>query len=209
MPEPMWTPTRSAFSGVDLQAGHLHGFVRGRDGEVDEAPHLLYFFLLDELQRIEVLDLGGDPAGEGGGIEAGDPAPHRSCPPAGPSTLLSVVIADAADQADAGDDDSSRQTYFRLSRLVDIVNGVLHGADLLRVFVRDLDFEGFFERHHQFDGVQRVGAQVVHERGVGGHFAFVHSQLLDNDLLNLFVNGCHVCSSLKEIYRDCWGKAKS
>ena len=37
---------------------------RRRDGELDEAPHLLDFFFLDVLGRVEILHLAGDPAGE-------------------------------------------------------------------------------------------------------------------------------------------------
>ena len=50
--------------GRDLQARSLHGFIRRRQGEVDEASHLLQFFFLDELQGIEILDFGGNLAGE-------------------------------------------------------------------------------------------------------------------------------------------------
>src|SRR5438309_3784406 len=42
-----------------------------------------------------------------------------------------------------------------LGVLADVVDGILHGADLFRVFVRTLDIEGFFEGHDQFDRVQR------------------------------------------------------
>src|SRR5271163_544371 len=38
--------------------------------------------------------------------------------------------------------------------LPDVVDGVLHGADLFRVLVGDLDVEAFFESHHQFDSVE-------------------------------------------------------
>ncbi len=48
----------------DLQARHLERFIRGGNRQVDEASHLLDFFFFDEVQRIEVLDLGGDLAGE-------------------------------------------------------------------------------------------------------------------------------------------------
>src|SRR5580704_15093811 len=77
-----------------------------------------------------------------------------------------------------------------------VVDGIPDGADLLRVFVRDLDFESFLEGHHQLDGVERIGAQVVHERGVGRNFALVYAQLLHNDLLYAFVYGCHEVSNL-------------
>src|SRR5271155_934190 len=50
----------------------------------------------------------------------------------------------------------------------DVIGGVLDGTDLFRVFVGNLDFEGFLESHDQFDGVEGVGAKVVHKGGVGG-----------------------------------------
>src|SRR6185312_16218886 len=53
---------------------------------------------------------------------------------------------------------------------LDVINGLLHGGDLLGVLVRDLGLELFLEGHHQLDGVERVGAQVVHERGIRRDF---------------------------------------
>src|ERR1700693_4599057 len=38
--------------------------------------------------------------------------------------------------------------------LPDVVDGVLHGADLLCVLVGNLDVEAFFKRHYEFDRVQ-------------------------------------------------------
>ena len=46
----------------DVQAGHLHGLICGRHAQMNEAAHLLDFFFLDEVQRIEVFDFGGDGA---------------------------------------------------------------------------------------------------------------------------------------------------
>ncbi len=51
-----------------------------------------------------------------------------------------------------------------------------------------------FELHHQLDHVQRIRAQVFLKAGAGGHFGFVHLQLLDNDLLNFIFYG-HACFS--------------
>ena len=51
----------------DFQAAHLHRLVGRSQREVDEAAHLLYFFFLDEIQRVEIFDFGGDLAG---GLEA-------------------------------------------------------------------------------------------------------------------------------------------
>src|SRR5579862_737379 len=36
----------------------------------------------------------------------------------------------------------------------DVVDRILHGADLLGVFIRDFDFKCFFERHDQLDGIE-------------------------------------------------------
>ena len=49
----------------DFVIGHAQRFITGGNGEMDEAPHLARFFFLDDLQGIEVLDLGGNSAGEG------------------------------------------------------------------------------------------------------------------------------------------------
>src|SRR5579864_3176877 len=72
--------------------------------------------------------------------------------------------------------------------LVDVVDGILHGADLFRILVGNLDIEVFLERHHQFDRVERVGAQIVHKRCAGGYFGLFHAQLLRNNLLYLLRN---------------------
>src|SRR5271157_1507025 len=79
---------------------------------------------------------------------------------------------------------------------VDVIHRVLDGADLLRVLVRDLDLEGFFESHDQLDRVERIRAEVVHERRVGRHLALFHAQLFHNDLLYAFIYGCHEVSNL-------------
>jgi hypothetical protein len=39
---------------------------------MNEAPHFLDFFFLDVIQRVEVLDLSGNLAGKGRGVEAGN-----------------------------------------------------------------------------------------------------------------------------------------
>src|SRR5690348_2326275 len=53
----------------DLQARHLHGFIGGSQGEVDEAAHLLHLFFLDEVQRVEVFYFSSDLAGKSSRIK--------------------------------------------------------------------------------------------------------------------------------------------
>jgi len=94
--------------GRDLELRHLHRFIGSGDGEVNEAAHLLHFFFLDELERIEVADLGCDLAGEGGGVETGNAIDAAF---AGDESLPHRLggIAHRADQADAGNDHPTRQ----------------------------------------------------------------------------------------------------
>src|SRR5260370_17644199 len=89
--------------GRDLELRHLHCFVSRGDGEVDEAAHLLHFFFLDELEGIEVADLAGNLAGEGGGVELGDAVDTAL---AREQALPHCVggITHGAYQADAGND---------------------------------------------------------------------------------------------------------
>src|SRR6476620_700165 len=58
---------------------------------------------------------------------------------------------------------------------LDVLDGFFHARDLLGVLVGDLDPELLFERHHQLHRVERIGAEVLHERGVIGHLFLVHA----------------------------------
>src|SRR6516162_1788115 len=54
--------------------------------------------------------------------------------------------------------------------LLDVLDGVADGLDLLVIFVGNGDFENVLEFHHQLDHVERIGLQVIDERLVGGDF---------------------------------------
>src|ERR1035437_8996592 len=81
----------------------------------------------------------------------------------------------------------------------DVVDGIRHGANLLRILVGDFDIEGLFEGHHELDGIERIGAQVIHERSAGRDLALVHTQLLNDNLFHFFINGCHVLLVSKSV----------
>ena len=201
MPLPMYTPTCSAFSGVHLQPGVLHGAFRGRDGELNEAPHLLDFFFLDVAGRIETLT---SPAMRQEKAVASNcvigpmplsPAQNAfqvaSVPmPSGVSKPTPVTTTLRDNEYSLG---KTRRRYFFLL-VFDVVDGVFHGGYLLGVLVRDLQFEGFFKGHDQLDDIERIGAQVVHERRVVVHLGFVHAQLLDDNLLHPLGDRCHTSS---------------
>src|SRR5688500_14082804 len=73
-----------------------------------------------------------------------------------------------------------------LGARLDVVDGVAHGLDLLRVLVRDLDLEGLFERQDQLDDGQRVGLQVLGEGSARDHLFRRYLELLDDDLGDAF-----------------------
>src|SRR5664279_882216 len=79
---------------------------------------------------------------------------------------------------------------------VDVIDRVLHGTDFLGCLVRNLDVEGLFERHDQLHRIQRIRAQVVHKRRIGGDLALVHAQLFHDDLLYPFIYRCHMICQL-------------
>jgi hypothetical protein len=64
-------------------------------------------------------------------------------------------------------------------------------GDLFGVFVRDLDLEFLFEGHHQLDRVERVGSQVIDERGIVRDLLLFDAQLFGNDGLDLLLNCAH------------------
>src|SRR5689334_7288456 len=69
----------------------------------------------------------------------------------------------------------------RFGVFVDVLDGVLDLADLLRLIVGNLDAELFLESHDQLDGIERVRAEVLNERSLRGDLLRVDAELLDDD----------------------------
>jgi hypothetical protein len=91
---------------IDDEAGVGHRFGGGSQGEVDEAAHLAGLFFVDEEERIEILDLGGEADGmafEIEGLDLGHAA--AACEQTLPD--FRDGSAYAADEAYASDDDAS------------------------------------------------------------------------------------------------------
>ena len=76
-------------------------------------------------------------------------------------------------------------TSLRLLDLrLDHVRRFLNGGDLLGTFLIERDFELLFERHHDFDGVERIRAQVD-ELGVRRDGVELRAELFGDDAANL------------------------
>src|SRR3954470_16005335 len=73
--------------------------------------------------------------------------------------------------------------------LVDEVDRVLDGLDVLGFLVGDLDLELLFHRHHQLDDVERIGAQVLDEGGLRLDLVLADPELLRDDALALRLDG--------------------
>src|ERR1051325_1528598 len=74
---------------------------------------------------------------------------------------------------------------------LNVVDGLLDGLDLFGVLVGDVQLEGLFEGHHQLHRIERIRAQIVHKGCGGSHLAFIHTELLNNNLLHFFCNRGH------------------
>src|SRR5476651_739071 len=83
--------------------------------------------------------------------------------------------------------------------LVDEVDSVLHGLDVLGLFVGDFHLELLFHGHHQLDDVERVSAEVLDERALGLDLVFPDSELLRDDALDLRLDGHGPILSLKTL----------
>src|SRR5690348_12457053 len=75
---------------------------------------------------------------------------------------------------------------------LDVIHRLLHGGDLLGFLVRDLGLELFLEGHDQLNGIERIGAQIVHEGSVRGDVLFLDAKLFDDDLLDALFDAAHV-----------------
>lgn len=73
--------------------------------------------------------------------------------------------------------------------LVEVVERVADGEDLLCLGVGDFYAKLFFNRHNQLDGVEGVGAEVVGKGGGRDDFGFINTQLIDDNLLQFCFHG--------------------
>src|SRR6185503_19147091 len=96
----------------------------------------------------------------------------------------------------------SSAAKFLLLVLVDVVISVPHTLNLLSIFVGNFNAKLFFKTHHEFDRVQRVGAEVVDKSRVWRDFVLIDTKLIDDNLFYLVLDlliGHRVCSSVSLI----------
>jgi hypothetical protein len=63
-----------------------------------------------------------------------------------------------------------------------VIDGLLNVGDFLGLVVRNFALEFFFKRHHQFNGIQRIRAEVVNERRFVLDVSFINAKLFCNNL---------------------------
>src|SRR5579884_2694612 len=178
---------------LDGKPGIGHGELGSSHRELYEARGLADLLLLHVPLGVEVLDLAGEARGKAGRVEQLDVG-NAAASLADGAPGFFRANANGAEQTDAGNDNSARQNVYppRLlfgGLVLDIVDRVFHRRDLFRVFVGNVYIEGFFEGHDQLDDVERVGAQVIDERGGVIHLILIDPELFHDDLFHLLLNG--------------------
>src|SRR2546427_2078534 len=83
---------------------------------------------------------------------------------------------------------TTRRGSTALRVVLDVLDGVADGHDLLGVLVRDLDVEVLLQGHDELDGIEGVGAQVFDELRGRSDVVLLHPELLDDDLLHLVLD---------------------
>src|SRR4051794_2783093 len=73
--------------------------------------------------------------------------------------------------------------------------GVADGQNGLCRIIGNFAAELLFERHHQFDGIETVGAEIVDEARIVDHLFGLDTEVFDHDLLNPLANLAHRSTS--------------
>src|SRR5258706_7116104 len=191
MPDPICTPTRSAFSGVIFNSDI---FIASSDAAsarwMNRPIFLISFFSMNFSGSNDLTSAAIWQAK----AEASNPV-MRATPllPASKAGHTSAVVLPTAQIIPKLVMTTLRAKLLACLRMfADVIDRIRYGADLLGVFVWNLDVERLFERHEQLHGVQGLGTQAVHERSACRNFVLAQTLLFHANLLHLFVNGCHL-----------------
>src|ERR1700733_8547636 len=179
IPEPMCTPTRSAFAGPIFSPECCSASWVAASAKWIKRPILRASFLSMKFSGLKFFTSAANVTGKPvvsklviGPIPllpasrlsqtsgAVLPTPHNNPMPV-TTTLLAKSLA------------------FRV--FLDVFGGILYSLDFFRIFIRDFQVKGFLELHHEFDHVQRVGPKIFLKRCAGSYFGFIDLKLLDDN----------------------------
>src|ERR1700677_2624512 len=199
IPEPMCTPTRSAFAGPIFSPECRIASWVAASAKWIKRPILRASFLSMKSNGLKFFTSAAKVTGKPvasklvmGAIPllpsnrlsqtsgAVFPTPHNKPMPV-TTTLLTKSL-----------------TAFRV--LLDVFRCVFYRLDLFCIFVRYFQVKGFLELHHEFNHVERVCAQIFLKRRAGSHFSFIYLKLLDDNLLYLLFYCC--CCHAALLYID-------
>src|SRR5438552_2385334 len=193
---------RAAARGIGLgkvDARVVDGLHPGGHAVLQDVVHAAGLLRLDVLADVEVAHRPADAHRECGHVEAR----HRSDAALPAEDGVPGRLHGAPDRGHHAktryDDTALAHTIpvWRLiesglaAALVDVVDGLVDGGDLLGILVRDFDLELLLEGHHQLDRVERIRSQVVDERGIVRYLFLLHAQLFGNDGFDLLLNSAH------------------
>src|ERR1700678_827094 len=189
IPEPMCTPTRSAFAGPIFRPECCIASWVAASAKWIKRPILRASFLSMKFNGLKFFTSAANVTGKPvasklvmGGIPllpssrlsqtsgAVFPTPHNS-----PMPVTTTLLAKSL-------------TAFRV--LLDVFGSVFYRLDFFCIFVRDLQVKGFLKLHHELDHVERVCPQILLKRRAGSHFSFIDLKLLDDNLLYLLFHCC-------------------
>src|SRR5581483_8747515 len=80
-----------------------------------------------------------------------------------------------------------------------IIVGLLYCCDLFSILVGNLELEFLFQGHDKLNQIERISVEVFNERCAGNDLAFIHTQLVNNNLFESFGNSSHYFTSLSTI----------
>src|SRR5947207_7647848 len=177
IPDPMCTPTRSAFSGVTCSCDIFIASSDAARAKWIKRPIFFTSFFSMKSSGSKVLT---SAAIWHANADASKPVMRSTpfLPDSTPGHTSAVVLPTAQSRPRPVMTTRRAKLLACLRVLADVLDRIRYGADLLGIFVRNLDIEGLFESHDQFHRIERVCSQVVHKRGAGRDLALVHTQLL-------------------------------
>src|SRR5208282_6548026 len=153
MPEPMCTPTRSSFSGVICRADILNASSAAAIARWMKRPIFLTSFFSMKLRGSKFLTSAA--IWQANLLESNWVMRATPLLPASTAFHTSPVVLPTPQIRPMPVTTTLRPKLLATFRMLpDVIDGILHGADFLRVLVGDLDVEAFFESHHQFDRIQ-------------------------------------------------------